>query len=315
MDDIFYVGDLEPLLLDSRLITGVRLEKYSYKIIKCGDYLQVYYYKNPRERQNVEKLDFNNLSKNSRITIDKRKISILLGSKCFAYDCYHTNAIIGSKKQLQKIEDRNIIRTKLNCQRLAKANAKEWKSFLTLTYADNMQDVAQAKLDLRYFVKNIKKVKKDFKYIAIPEFQKRGAIHFHLLTNLSLQDNNIITKQKNNNKYYDVKYWNKGFTSYEDISGDVKKIVGYISKYMTKDNADDRLFNFKRYTASQNLIKPVTEFISMRDKTSREWLINYFKDKECIYNNTYVDDYNRPVEFFELLPVNIIYIMRMSVLD
>lgn len=277
MDDIFYVGDLEPLLLDSRLITRVRLEKYSYKIIKCGDYLQVYYYKNPRERQNVEKLDTNTLHRGS----------------------------VGSR-EVKHIEDRNIIRTKLNCQRLAKANAKDWKSFITLTYAENMEDVAKSKKDLEYFVKNIKKIKKDFKYIAIPEFQKRGAIHFHLLTNLSLQDNNIITKQKNNNKYYDVKYWNKGFTSYEDISGDVKKIVGYISKYMTKDNADDRLFNFKRYTASQNLIKPVTEFISMRDKTSREWLINYFKDKECIYNNTYVDDYNRPVEFFELLPVNII---------
>lgn len=286
MDDIFYVGDLEPLLLDSRLITRVRLEKYSYKIIKCGDYLQVYYYKNPRERQNVEKLDTNTLHRSSVVS-----------------------------REVKHIEDRNIIRTKLNCQRLAKANAKDWKSFITLTYAENMEDVAKSKKDLEYFVKNIKKVKKDFKYIAIPEFQKRGAIHFHLLTNLSLQDNNIITKQKNNNKYYDVKYWNKGFTSYEDISGDVKKIVGYISKYMTKDNADDRLFNFKRYTASQNLIKPVTEFISMRDKTSREWLINYFKDKECIYNNTYVDDYNRPVEFFELLPVNIIYIMRMSVLD
>ena len=277
MDDIFYVGDLEPLLLDSRLITRVRLEKYSYKIIKCGDYLQVYYYKNPRERQNVEKLDTNTLHRGS----------------------------VGSR-EVKHIEDRNIIRTKLNCQRLAKANAKDWKSFITLTYAENMEHVAKSKKDLEYFVKNIKKIKKDFKYIAIPEFQKRGAIHFHLLTNLSLQDNNIITKQKNNNKYYDVKYWNKGFTSYEDISGDVKKIVGYISKYMTKDNADDRLFNFKRYTASQNLIKPVTEFISMRDKTSREWLINYFKDKECIYNNTYVDDYNRPVEFFELLPVNII---------
>ncbi len=277
MDDIFYVGDLEPLLLDSRLITRVRLEKYSYKIIKCGDYLQVYYYKNPRERQNVEKLDTNTLHRSSVVS-----------------------------REVKHIEDRNIIRTKLNCQRLAKANAKDWKSFITLTYAENMEDVAKSKKDLEYFVKNIKKVKKDFKYIAIPEFQKRGAIHFHLLTNLSLQDNNIITKQKNNNKYYDVKYWNKGFTSYEDISGDVKKIVGYISKYMTKDNADDRLFNFKRYTASQNLIKPVTEFISMRDKTSREWLINYFKDKECIYNNTYVDDYNRPVEFFELLPVNII---------
>lgn len=274
---IWYPGDQLCLLLDSRLITRVRLQKYSYKIIKCGDYLQVYYYKNPRERQNVEKLDFDNLCKKSRGISEKKSI-----------------------------EDRNIIRTKLNCQRLAKSNAKDWKSFITLTYAENMQDVAKSKKDLEYFVKNIKKVKKDFKYIAIPEFQNRGAIHFHLLTNLSLQDNNIITKQKDNDKYYDVKYWNKGFTSYEDITGDVKKIVGYISKYMTKEDADDRLFNFKRYTASQNLIKPVTEFISMKDKTSRNWFINQFKDKECIYNNSYIDQFNNKVEFMELLSVDII---------
>ena len=287
MDEPFYVGDLACLLLDSRLITPVRLKKYSYKIIKCGDYLQLYYYKNPRERQNVEKLDTDYLHKTSRST----------------------------STEIKSIEDRNIIRTKLNCQRLAKSNAKEWSSFITLTYANNMQDVAQSKKDLEYFVTNIKKVKKDFKYIAIPEFQKRGAIHFHLLTNLSLQDNDIITKQKNNNKYYDVKYWNKGFTSYEDMTGDVKKIVGYISKYMTKENADERLFNFKRYTASRNLIKPVTEFISMKDKKHREWLINYLKDTECIYNNSYVDQFNNKVEFMEMLKVNIIYIMRMSVLD
>lgn len=279
---IWYPGDQLRLLLDSRLITRVRLQKYSYKIIKCGDYLQVYYYKNPRERQNVEKLDFDNLSKKSRGISENKSI-----------------------------EDRNIIRTKLNCQRLAKSNAKDWKSFITLTYAENMQDVSKSKKDLEYFVKNIKKVKKDFKYIAIPEFQKRGAIHFHLLTNLSLQDNNIITKQKDNDKYYDVKYWNKGFTSYEDMTGDVKKIVGYISKYMTKEDADDRLFNFKRYTASQNLIKPVTEFISMKDKTSRNWFINQFKDKECIYNNSYIDQFNNKVEFMELLKVNIIYIIRI----
>lgn len=274
---IWYPGELASLLLDSRLITRVRLKKYSFKIIKCGDYLQLYYYKVPKEIQYVEKLDIDNLKKKSR----------------------------GAPIQDKKIEDRNIIRTKLNCQRLAKANAKEWTSFLTLTYADNMQDVKQAKIDLNFFVKNIKKVKKDFKYIAIPEFQKRGAIHFHLLTNLTLQDNNIIIKQRTNEKYYDIKYWNKGFTSFESVAGDIKKIVGYISKYMTKE-CDDRLFSFRRFSSSQNLIKPVTEFISMRDKTSRDWFTNIIKNKECIYTNDYKDPFDNEVSFMEFLSVNII---------
>lgn len=269
----FFKGDQARLLLDSRLITRVRLSKYTYKIVKCGDYLQVYYYSTPRTRQNVERLDIDNLSKHSR-RVDNTK---------------------------KEIEKRNIIRAKLNCQRLAKSNAKDWHTFITLTYAENMQDVAKAKVDLTNFIHNIKKVKKDFKYIAIPEFQKRGAIHFHLLTNLTLQDNNIIKKQKDNDKYYDVKYWNKGFTSIELMTGDIKKIVGYISKYMTKDNCDERLFNFKRYTSSQNLVKPEVEFVSMRDKTSRKWLFEQLKYKTPIYNDTYMDAFDNDVVFTEFL--------------
>lgn len=271
---IWYPGEMGSLLLDSKLITRVRLSKYTYKIVKCGDYLQVYYYPNSRQHQSVEKLDIDNLSKKKSRGVDNTK---------------------------KEIEHRNLIRTKLNCQRLAKSNAKEWKTFITLTYKENMQDVLKAKTDLNFFVKNIKKVKKDFKYIAIPEFQKRGAIHFHLLTNLSLQDDYIITKQKDNDKYYDVKYWNKGYTSVEVMTSDVKKIVGYISKYMTKDDCDERLFNFKRFTSSQNLIKPQTEFISMRDKTSRKYLISLLKDKECIYDDTYLDVFDNDVQFSEYL--------------
>lgn len=266
----WYPCEFSSLLLDSRLITRVRLKKYSFKIVKCGDYLQVYFYSKPKAIQEVEKLDIDNLNKkNTRATN--------------TYD---------------KIEERNIIRTKLNCQRLAKANAESWKSFITLTYKKNMQDVAQAKIDLNYFIKNIKKVKKDFKYIAIPEFQKRGAIHFHLLTNLSLHDSNIVIKQKDNEKFYDVKYWAKGFTSFENVEGDIKKIVGYISKYMTKD-CDDRLFNFRRFSSSQNLLKPVTEFISMNNSKNRKWLIEQLKNKELIYSNSYEDIFENEVVFNE----------------
>ena len=137
---VWFPGDMSRLLLDSRLITPVRFKKYSFKVVKCGEYLQVYFYKNPRLCQALEKLDIDNLKKKSRL----------------------------SDNSDNKISERNIIRTKLSCQRLAKANAKEWTSFITLTYADNMQDVKQAKKDFEFFVTNIKKVKKDFKYISIP---------------------------------------------------------------------------------------------------------------------------------------------------
>lgn len=273
---IWYPGDMASLLLDSKLITRVKIQKYTYKMVVCGDYTQCYYYKNQKIRQDKETFDIDGLHK------CKKK------------------AYVSNTTEEKKIKDRNIIRTKLNCQRLAKANAKEWKSFITLTYKENMTDVKQAKIDLNYFVKNIKKKKTDFKYIAIPEFQKRGSVHFHLLTNLSLTDTNIIVKQKTNDNFYDVKYWAKGFTSFENVTGDIKKIIGYIAKYMTKD-CDDRLFDIRRFTSSQNLVKPVTEFISMRDNKQRKYLFDKIGNKEPIYTNTYYDAFGNEVIFMEFL--------------
>lgn len=277
----FFRGQLLSLLLDSRLITRVRFENYNTKIVEFGDYIQVYYYPYSKHK-NLEHFDIDNL---------KKKSSNITGK-------------ILEDTMLSK----NIIRSKLQCQRIAKANSNSWTSFITLTYSDNFTDLKSAKNDLSFFIKNIKKIKKDLKYIAIPEFQKRGAIHFHLLTNLSLQDNNIIIPQKDNPNYYDVKYWNKGFTSFENVTGDVKKVVGYISKYMTEDNCDNRLFGFRKFSTSQNLEKPKEYFISLDHKYSaeRRKFNKLLKDYEIIYENTYLDNLNFDVNFIEFKKVNII---------
>ena len=273
------------LLLDSRLITGVRFTIYDYKIVRCGDYLQVYFYSKKQVRNDIKNLYINDLkNKGNQIKFDFQESNK-------NNDCVKNN-------NLNDIEHRNIIRTKLNCQRLAKANAKDWTSFITLTYAENMQDIKQAKIELNYFIKNVKKVKKDFKYIAITEFQKRGAIHFHLLTNLSLQDNYIIIKQKDNNKYYNVKYWSKGFTSFEPLYNDLKKVIGYISKYMTKD-CDSRLFGIRRFTSSQNLIKPVEEYINIQERKHLDYFLDLIQNKQCIYENTYQDNFDNDISFKE----------------
>lgn len=273
-------------ILDSRHITGVRFTPYDYKIVRCGDYVQVYYYANRKVKDNVKNLDTEDLRKSDSITAEEES-SITAEQE-----------ILTPETEQNKIADRSIIRTRINCQRLAKANVDDWKSFITLTYSENMQDIKKAKIDLNYFVKNIKKIKSDFRYIAIPEFQKRGAIHFHLLSNLDLQDNNIIIKQKSNKKYYDVKYWNKGFTSFELLKGDIKKIIGYISKYMTKE-CDDRLFGIRRFTCSQNLIKPKEEYVNTFNQNELEYLTKLLESKECIYENTYKDNLDNEVNYME----------------
>ena len=283
------------LLLDSSLITATNLKKYNYKVVCCGDYFQVYYYPNMNVRNSIDKLDINDLK--------KEKDLVLYQSFDFDDDklkniCVEEQEEVKQEKKSLKILDRNIIRTKLECQRLAKANAKYWTSFVTLTYEENFTDISASKKHLHNFVRQVTRIKPDFRYLCIIEFQKRGAIHYHLLTNLSPQDNNIIVPQKSNKKYYDVKQWKKGFSGYEDVSGDIKKIVGYISKYMSKE-CDDRLFGVRRYSYSKNLDRPVTSYIDTSDSKQLEYLQRLLKDKTTIYENTYRDKYDDEVFFKE----------------
>lgn len=44
----------------------------------------------------------------------------------------------------RKIELKNILRSKFQLQRLVKSNEDIFKTFITLTFADNIQDIAKA---------------------------------------------------------------------------------------------------------------------------------------------------------------------------
>ncbi len=285
------------LLLDSSLITPTIYEKpmlYDYKIVECGSYVQVYYYKHSRIKnpKKDDDVDLNLKKLNAEVNTSKKETKL---------------------KTSNEIEERNITRSKLQCQRIAKANMEYWKSFVTLTFEDNITDEEFANKRFRYYVDKIRRVKKDFRYICVKEHQKRGAIHFHLLTNLEC-DTDLIPKRplkRLYNKeskiwkdldYYDLKYWNDGFSSAEPVSGDAKKIVGYISKYMTKD-IDDRLFGRRRFFYLQNCIVPKISYIDSMDSRDLEFLQKKIQDKELIYQNKYLNAYDdSEVSFQEFLP-------------
>ena len=262
------VSPLSALLLDSSLITDAnKKELYNIKLVNCNDYIQLYYQESKRIIIK-EKKDYDELK--------------LKKTNDLNYD---------DNKKYKEIETKNIIRSKLECQRLAKCNIKEWKTFITLTFADNIQDITFANKKLRSFCKSIKRVFQDFKYLCIPEFQKRGAVHYHLLTNIDLEDTKLIYRQENNKKFFHIKYWNEGFTSVENLKDDKKKIIGYISKYMTKD-IDNRLFGRRRYFYSQNINKPKIEYLDIDDLRHQEYLEKILQNKELVYQNEYVNPYN-----------------------
>ena len=254
-------------ILDSRLITPTIPKRYDIKVVECGEYVQVYYYENSKVIH--QKKDNNDLE------LTKLKINNIFNEK----NEIKENSNFDLKEN--KVEIKNIIRSKLTCQRIAKANANKWKSFITLTFEENISNIKEANKKFRYYIDKVRRLKKDFCYIAIPEFQERGAVHYHILTNLECNSDlipkmpkkrlyNPNTKRYKELEYYDLKYWNEGFSSAELMTGDVKKIVGYISKYMTKD-IDNRLFGHRRFFCSQNLKMPMDNYIDINNEKEFEF--------------------------------------------
>ena len=280
MEDVNSKNELTSIL-DSKLISATL---YDIKIVDCGSYLQVYIYENKRLRRKKEK--------SPELELKRYKVENMVQSA----------TKMEKDIELQpNIEFRNIMRSKLECQRIAKANIDDWKTFITLTFEENIQDVKVANKRFKYFIDKVRRVKPNLKYLCITEFQKRGAIHYHMLSNISIKDKTLIYSQEDNPKYKHIKFWNEGFDSIEVMKGDVKKIIGYISKYMTKD-IDNRLFSHRRYFYSQNLQQPKASFIDLAKELDKDFYKKIIQDKHLIYQNEYVNQYdNCKVTFLEYL--------------
>jgi hypothetical protein len=147
------------------------------------------------------------------------------------------------KKDNFSKRDDNVRRASSNLRRLIRSNS-DLITFITLTFAKNLKDIKIANKFFQSFIKKMKKIYPDFKYIAVPEFQKRGAVHYHLLCNI----NDYLPNKSL------AKIWNHGFVNIKKVKN--SKIDTYLSKYLTKD-IDNRLFGHRLYLYSQNCIKPL----------------------------------------------------------
>jgi len=143
-------GEAFPLL-DSKLISRTNLKKYNVKIVDVGEYLQVYCYQN------------------SKFVVQKDLTDLELKKNKFSSFLEKENQKEKESKEF-RIEDKNIIRSKLTCQRIAKANIDKWETFITLTFLNNFlvlsllvniykaeKELPENKIDL---------YKKCFEYIA-----------------------------------------------------------------------------------------------------------------------------------------------------
>ena len=135
-------------------------------------------------------------------------------------------------------------RTKTEIRRLTNANPQLTK-FMTLTFAENITDLKEANYIFNQFIKRISYKYCDFEYLAVPEFQKRGAVHYHLLCKLPFIE--IAELQM---------IWGKGFIKINKIDN-VNNVGAYVCKYLTKDMFDERTFGKKKFFRSQSLSESI----------------------------------------------------------
>ena len=184
--------DSNSLLLDSSLILETLSYKtYDLKLVECGEYMQVYYYNSNKNKHTREYFDELNLKKST-------KNDFLIENTEEKEEEEQEEKKIELK---DNIEIKNIVRSKLECQRLAKCNIKDWKIFVTLTFAENETNIENANKKFRNFIRKVTRVYDNFKYICIPEFQKRGAIHYHILCNIDINNDKLLYTQEDNSKY------------------------------------------------------------------------------------------------------------------
>lgn len=96
---------------------------------------------------------------------------------------------------------------------------------------------------------------RNFKYLIVPEKHKSGRWHFHALISgysSTLKDTGLKTSTIR--PIYNITSFRSGFTSATPI--DSKEALSqYVTKYITKEFIT--IFNRKRFTCSNNLVRPV----------------------------------------------------------
>jgi phosphoribosyl-AMP cyclohydrolase len=138
-------------------------------------------------------------------------------------------------------------------RRLILANFDHTSTFLTLTFAENMQNIEEANYEFKKFVQKLKRKVEGFKHVTVIEFQKRGAIHYHMISNIPVSWRTEKERKQASRDLGDL--WGNGFADIKDI-GQVDNVGAYLVKYMTKDNLHESLEGKKAYFYSRNLEKP-----------------------------------------------------------
>lgn len=211
---------------------------------------------------------------------------------------YEKNQFIGFEANNKKGKNKNGVNSKENravtMSRARKTVMRAINSnpcldkFLTLTFEENVTDLDYANAEFKKWVKrvnyNVFKTKKSvMKYVAVIEFQKRGAVHYHVICNLPYVEADDLAQM-----------WGHGFIKINKIKGDKERfgstecdnVGAYVCKYMTKDNDDERLKERRSFLMSRNLDKPQEVYVGLDEKDLLAQVYNLDCIEKCYINKS-----------------------------
>lgn len=173
--------------------------------------------------------------------------------------------------------------------------------FVTVTFDPdeiNRLDDSAVRRAWTVFCNNLHRKYPDMYYVAVPEYHKKGGLHFHLLIGgIKFEDLKpvhaydekkqcylYVTKGVcKGDKIYNITVWQYGFSTMT-VLRNKEAAKHYISKYITKQHTDLRFFGKKRYYVSRNMCRPVVKKIIIPIDKCNSWDINPEK-----YACTYFD--------------------------
>lgn len=170
----------------------------------------------------------------------------------YLYNLPPAKATIESLNSARNEERRNdnLAKARQTIRRTIDCNKEQYgqkTKFITYTFAKNIKTLEEAHEEWGLFCKRANYRWGSLRYLAVVEFQKRGAVHYHVLY--------FNLPYIKNAKREVAKTWGKGFINIKTI-GHVENIGAYVCKYLQKEIIDKRLVGRKAFFCSRGLMRP-----------------------------------------------------------
>jgi len=208
------------------------------KVVKYSNIIEIYTYEE----------DIRPITRKSReLQVARRNQSVALSRK----------DPVEQEKSYQRKRKDNARRLFGTFRRLISANLGESENpiFASFTYAEYTDDPNKGHSDFNSFARALRyRFGQHIRYIAVPEYQKSGRLHFHaLLWGLPL---GVVRAERSTRMVASL--WKQGFVDLKETDGH-EKLAFYMAKYMAKAHTDKRLFMKKSFIASRNIKRPVVD--------------------------------------------------------